>query len=413
MEVIEKLCIATAKNHNKGVLMAEKTVLFMSNGYGEDTIASTIIKGIKSSRPEIAIDALPLVGEGIAYNNSGAEIIGPRRLMPSGGMIPGNIGNLFRDFFNGLGRLTLDQISTIISVRKKVITTVAVGDIYPVIMSGCFSQKPIIMIGTAKSNYFYHYNNIEKMIIRSSCSIVFTRDEITAENLRNSAINAKWFGNVMMDSLDITGEDFGVNSDFPCIGILPGSRREAFKDIVILMEAVEKLWNLHEGKVSFVMAVPESIEVEMLVKNIESAGWSLVCVDSGAGSKEMIQDFVKCEIRVRITRSCFGDVLHRSNIIIGQAGTGNEQAVGMGKPVVTFDSEGKEEMGWYRKRQKGLLGDSISVVSRDGGIIAEEACALLKDNERYEKMKNIGFERMGPKGASEKIVSYLLESLGS
>lgn len=389
--------------------MTEDTILFISNGYGEDTIASTIIKGINEYNPDICIKALPLVGEGRAYKNTDAEIVGPRRLMPSGGMIPGNIMNLVRDFIQGLGRLTIDQITTIRAIKPATFLTLAVGDIYPVIMAHYFSKKPVVMIGTAKSNYFYHYNNIERAIIRSACSMVFTRDEITAENLRSFGIAAKWFGNVMMDSLDVTGADFGLVKDLPCIGILPGSRSEAFKDIVVIMEAVEELWRLLDKKVSFVMAVPDSIDVSLLAESIECSGWKMTGKNGTIESGGMIDNFVKDDIRVSVTNGLFGDVIHCSNIIIGQAGTGNEQAVGMGKPVVTFDSTGNVKMGWYRKRQKGLLGDSISVVPRNSKSIADEVGSLLNDSVRYEKMKNIGFERMGPPGATGKIIAFLKE----
>jgi uncharacterized protein (TIGR03492 family) len=155
------------------------------------------------------------------------------------------------------------------------------------------------------------------------------------------------------------------------------------------------------------MALAGSTEVEQLAQSTAGSGWTYEKA-SGPGS---FSEFRKDGIRVVVVKNKFGDVLSRSHIIVGQAGTGNEQAVGMGKPVVTFESSGKEKMAWYRRRQKGLLGDSISVVQRDKLRIAEEVYAIMNDRERYESMRKIGYERMGPKGAASKIATYIMERL--
>jgi tetraacyldisaccharide 4'-kinase len=388
----------------KGIEKAMKSpmLLFISNGYGEDTISSRIIKSMRESGCPHAIKALPLVGEGKAYVNDGVELLGPCRLMPSGGMIPGNIKNLLGDLGSGLFRLTLDQIAAIKKARSSAIMTVAVGDIYPVIMASLFSNRPLVMVGTAKSNYFYHYNGFERHMMKSSCSIVFTRDDITARVLCEKGITALWVGNAMMDSLEITGEDFGLAGDYPCVGILPGSRTDTYRDISVILGSVERLSAALSGKVTFIMALADSIEVKKLAENVP--GWNF---NEGAEvrSGSVIHHFTRESLLVKGVCGKFGDVLKISKIIIGQAGTGNEQAVGFGKPVVTFESSGREKMGWYRARQKGLLGDSISVVPRDSEIIAREVIAILNDEGRYSRMQAIGYERMGPPGAAGKMAA--------
>lgn len=386
--------------------MSGKSILFISNGYGEDTIAARIIRGIKERPSTVQVSALPLVGEGGAYEGMDVTIIGPRRLMPSGGMIPEGIGNLVRDVQSGLGRLTLEQIRAVRTVKSRVDMTVPVGDIYPVIISSMFSRRPIVMVGTAKSDYFVKYNGFERFFMHSFCQQVFARDEITAASLRKYGISAQWVGNVMMDSLEFSDEDFSPNGASPCVGILPGSRDFAYHDIVVLMGAVEEIWNLLGSDVFFVMALAGSTDVRRLAQSVAGTGWKCEHID------ENTDDFVKDGIKVRAVKKKFGDILRRSAIIIGQAGTGNEQAVGMGRPVVTFDSSGKQSLGWYRRRQKGLLGDSISVVEREKSMIAREVYAILNDKGRYEAMRRIGYERMGPEGAAGKIARYIMAQLG-
>jgi len=388
--------------------MKSPMLFFISNGYGEDTISSRIIKSLRESRCPYQIKALPLVGEGKAYENEGVELLGPCRLMPSGGMIPGNIRNLLGDLGSGLFRLTMDQIAAIKKARSSAIMTVAVGDIYPVIMGSLFSSRPLVMVGTAKSNYFYHYNGFERHMMKSSCSIVFTRDEITARVLCDRGIRALWVGNAMMDSLEITGEDFGFAGDCPCVGILPGSRTDTYRDISIILESIERLYAALSGRVTFIMALADSIEVRKLAHH--APGWIF---NEGAEERggSVIHHFTRGSVMVKGLCGKFGDVLQVSKIIIGQAGTGNEQAVGFGKPVVTFESSGREKMGWYRARQKGLLGDSISVVKRDSETIAGEVITILNDRERYSRMQAIGYERMGPPGAAGKMAEQCLKLL--
>jgi uncharacterized protein (TIGR03492 family) len=386
--------------------MAGTSILFVSNGYGEDTIATSIIRSLMEEGCPHSVLALPLVGEGKAYAAVGSEVIGPRRLMPSGGMIPGNMGNLVNDMANGLVRLTMEQIAVIRKIRKDVALTAAVGDIYPVILSALFSSRPLVMVGTAKSDYFYHYNWIERILIGAGCEAVFTRDEITAQSLRKHHIKAYYVGNAMMDSLAFSDEDFPLSPGMTPIGILPGSRYEAYGDIPVILGAVEALWSLMEKKVSFRMSFAETLDRARLNTCIEACRWSML---PGEGNDHDV--LIKDDLRVVMVKGRFGDLLRSSKIIIGQAGTGNEQATGLGKPVVTFDSGGKEGMGWYRKRQKGLLGDAISVVKRDSRSIADEVISIIGDEERYQAMAHEGHVRMGSPGAARKMAELMLALL--
>jgi uncharacterized protein (TIGR03492 family) len=380
------------------------SILFISNGYGEDTIATSIIESLMEKGCSHRIFALPLVGEGKAYQRLGLEVLGPCRLMPSGGMIPGNPNNLINDLVNGLFRLTLEQIGAIRKARGEVAMTVAVGDIYPVILGALFSPRPLVMVGTAKSNYFYHYNWIERFIMGAACAAVFTRDGHTAESLKKHRVAAFYAGNAMMDSLAFSGEEFALPSGTTCIGVLPGSRHDAYGDLPVILDALEMLWSSLDKKASFIMSIADTLDRGLVEKSVKSRGWSW----QRDGDRDVL---ARNDIRIVLVRGKFGDILRCSRIIIGQAGTGNEQAVGLGKPVVTFDSGGKEKMGWYRLRQKGLLGDAISVVKRDGRSIAEEALSILKDENRYEAMAREGRERMGSPGAAGKMASLMQDLL--
>ncbi|GAH60658.1 unnamed protein product, partial [marine sediment metagenome] len=53
-----------------------KRILFLSNGYAEDLIAAAIIEKLVNEVPQIEIKALPLVGEGKAYEPLRILILG-------------------------------------------------------------------------------------------------------------------------------------------------------------------------------------------------------------------------------------------------------------------------------------------------------------------------------------------------
>ncbi|MBV9272112.1 MAG: hypothetical protein JO165_13545, partial [Candidatus Eremiobacteraeota bacterium] len=84
-----------------------KSVLFVTNGHGEEAIAARIAQELP--RDEIAADHLALVGE--FGHPSVMRDVGPRRTMPSGGLIAmGNVKNIVRDVRGGLVGHTLAQL---------------------------------------------------------------------------------------------------------------------------------------------------------------------------------------------------------------------------------------------------------------------------------------------------------------
>ncbi len=386
-------------------MKSDKKILFISNGHGEDEIATSVVLKLAIKTGKENILAFPLVGEGKAYRDIGIKIVAPTRNMPSGGLIPGGwIKNLWMDFTSGLGRLIFKQIDSLKKLKDDISVVVAVGDTYPVILSGMFTGKTIVYVGTAKSNYFYPYSGMEKMIYKKYCDKVFPRDEITAEALRKSGVKAQWVGNAMMDSLNITGERFGISEDRKVITILPGSRSSAYQDLPVILNAMDKVVQKSKIQLDFVIPLADSIAIDKLADSARESGFSLNDYHEEDG---LVGKLIRQDMRILLLRKRFGDAINIAFLVVGQAGTGNEQAVGMGKPVITFDSDGNEKLGWYRLRQKGLLSDSILIVSRNSKDITKHILKLLDDKETYKIMADIGVERMGPAGGAEKMADYI------
>ena len=78
-------------------------VLFVSNGHGEAAIAERIAHELRALIPSVRANHLGLVGQ---TRHETMHEVGPRRSMPSGGLIAmGNLRNLARDFAAGLPAL--------------------------------------------------------------------------------------------------------------------------------------------------------------------------------------------------------------------------------------------------------------------------------------------------------------------
>ena len=67
------------------------TVLFVSNGYGEDVIACQLAKAIREIDLDVDMMACPLVGDGVVYRNHGLDILGKNRILYLKRVYPLNI----------------------------------------------------------------------------------------------------------------------------------------------------------------------------------------------------------------------------------------------------------------------------------------------------------------------------------
>jgi len=64
-----------------------KTLTILSNGYGEDSIGSLLVSEFQLQNPKLKLQAFPTVDRGKSYENNQIDILGPRKVMPSGGLL--------------------------------------------------------------------------------------------------------------------------------------------------------------------------------------------------------------------------------------------------------------------------------------------------------------------------------------
>ncbi len=389
-----------------------QTVLFLSNGYGEDSNTCSIIENLLKEHPSLGVKALPLVGEGNPYRKLNIQILGPCKKMPSDGFIEGNFFYFLRDLKSGWLKMYLQKIKAVRAKRDQIKLIVCVGDVFLLLTSVLFFRKPVVFLPGAKSDYIKEHYLIEKWLMKLSCKLVIARDERTALSLRDYGINAIYVGNVAMDSLRITGENFGMEKSLPVVGLIPGSRKEAYENLRVILEVVREISLQDQIRVNFFLALAPLLDVEKIVNLLQSSHWKMSDASREEKKKGIVSYLISTEgVVVKVIQGKFGDVINLSKVVIGTAGTANEQAVGLGKPVVTFPGQGPQITEKFLHNQQKLLGKCVFVVRKDAKAISSKVLSLLENSQKLAEIAKIGKGIMGGPGATPRITRLIYEEL--
>lgn len=379
-------------------MMDRRRVLFVSNGHGEIAIAARIAGELPE---EIEADHLALVGD-LAAGGRVREV-GPRRAMPSGGLVAmGNVRNIARDVAGGLLAHTLAQLRFLRGVRGTYDAAVAVGDVFALLMAQRANARRTVFVGTAKSVFVAPYGAMEERAIAHAAA-AFVRDEPTAQRLRDRGVAATP-ANVIVDLYARSGAPLNALGD-PRIVLFPGSRAAAYGDAVRLCRIVRELAHGFSS-LSASLSVAPSLEAGVMAQALAADGWR---VEGSEGETP----FVLYDGERAVVRAWTGPLealLADSALVLGQAGTANEAAAAAGIPVVAYESS--ERPSWYRRRQIGLLGDALLVVRGDERAAALDVSQLLRDAPRRERMAAAGRERMGPPGGAARIAGEIARLCG-
>jgi len=359
-----------------------KNFLFITNGHGEDIVAVQIIKEL--SKKHLDIDVMPVVGKGDIFKGLGVKMIGPRKALPSGGFGLRNYSYLSKDIFAGLLGKVISQVRVLNNNKWSYSLVIGIGDIVPIIYSMLTGCK-FIFLGVNKSEYYkklaFNYTWIEKKLLKDRCELTLARDRRTANALASYGINAQYVGNPMMDAVkDIRRSGHRGIGKSRVIGFLPGTRDDAYKNIEDFYKIAWQI-SLINKKIRFILSIPSTLDRKKLLN-------------------------IKMPVNIKLS-SNFKDVLSRSSIIIGLSGTGNEQAAGIGLPVIAFPGRGAQFNSRFAHGQKELLGDALLLLPRRSETIAKEAVALLKNRKRIVSMGRAGMKRMGGPGATKRIAEII------
>lgn len=348
-----------------------KKLLFLSNGHGEDQTAARIIKELGDN---FDISAYPLVGEGFEFSRLNVKLLDPRKPMPSGGFSLRNMLTLPKDIANGLFGLYWSQYKKLKELKNQFDIVIAIGDLVP-LAGAILTSCPFFFVGVNKSDYYHSfglsYTPWEIWLLKKYAKKVFARDEITANNLKSKGINASYVGNPLMD---------GITPSVPS-GHLPLHKGE-----------------IREGVIGFLPGTRKD-DIEKNIEDFEMIKNELLKLDKN----------LQFQTAAKPTR--FEDVIYNADVIVGLSGTGNEQAAGIGKPVVAFAGRGAQYNKKFAKAQKELLGEALALVNRNPKIVANEVWQILNDPARSNYMGEIGKARMGKPGAISKIAKETISFL--
>lgn len=364
------------------------TVLIVSNGYGEDAVGKALAREL---RGKAELVAYPLVGLGHAYQ--GVHLLDPRKDLPSGGFgLRGSWRMLLTDLRHGAWGLLRDQRRTLRGQRGRHTQLVAIGDAFCLWMAA-HAGTPAVFVATAKSEYNERHRMPEIWLLRRCAALVFTRDQPTAEVLAARGVTARYEGNPLMDTVPVPEGSLPLPTGAPVVLILPGSRTDALQNLMVLLKVCLRVYA--EAGAAFVCALPPTLQVVDVVRNAMDTGW------------EVDGEYLRSgHTRVLLTRD-FGSAVTTATIVVGLAGTANEQAAGLGKPVVAFPGSGAQYTDKFMTLQQRLLGDALVTLS-DWKEAATVVVRLLNDPQERVRRGKVGRGRMGGPGAIRTIARELV-----
>ncbi len=371
-----------------------KRILLVSNGHAEDLTAAAIGAHIRQGSPETEIRALPLVGIGKAYDQKGIENLGLRKVLPSGGFAKERFAYFLKDLAAGLPSSLFRQIGILREESKRTDLVVCMGDIFLAALCGLFVGKPMVYIDGPNSVRIREYYFIEKWILKTFCHKVIVQDKETAESLQRNNIPGSYLGTWVMDYVKVTGEDFGIDKDKVVIGMLPGTREEAYANLGLILDVFDHMYKSDRRLIGLIASTLER-------EKIKVNGWEL----SGDKLKS------KSGATALIAEGKFGDVCKTSKLIIGLAGIANEQAVGLGTPVVAFSGRGPQTTLRRWKEIHRITGNSMAILTGSSEEIARKTWELLEDPHQLEKMSRIGMDSKKDRGGINRIANLIVEQI--
>jgi uncharacterized protein (TIGR03492 family) len=369
--------------------------LVISNGHGEDAIAAQLVARLP---PGISVEAYPMIGSGKAYDGV-CPVVGPRATLASEGWR--NVkGSLRRDIVNG-GLFTIPPaLKFLRAMRGRHDRIIVVGDMVGVLACSVTGNRDLVYIDVYKTGAARLYSRLERRAIRHSCALVFCRADNLAELLRQTGVDARAAGNLMMDTIPHGDYDAASRrSRDLAVTLLPGSRALTGESFALQVEALKRL--PEDLRPDVFLAVAGSVSVEGLAR---AAG--LARVPMLSSEPDDLGTLSGDGITIHMARGrAMGNLLEASDVVVSQAGTASIQALGLGKPVLTFVNP-RDRRSRFEDEQK-LFGASRVVVEAEAGNVTTALADLLANEGERARLGAMGRERIGGPGALSAILGAL------
>ena len=403
------------------------SLLIISNGHGEDVIASVIIKELLLLRQFSNIEVMPLVGDGKIFDNLASRKItkiGFQKVLPSGGFSNQSLRGFWNDLKEGMLIYLFKNWLELIK-KPKEYKVLAIGDLLPLFYAWS-SKCDFGFIGTPKSDYtwmsgpghslsdIYHklkgseWDPWEMFIMRSQlCKFVIVRDEITSKNLTNKKIDAQFFGNPMMDFFQDKKIEKNIIDNYAKLILLIGSRfPEAYNNLDVFLDYISDFY--FPKKCLIFIPLSSNVNIFEVEKQINKYQFFRKKSSSFSLGEESI--WLKNKMTLLLGKNKFNNWAYLAEVGLANAGTATEQICGLGIPALSLPGEGPQFTKSFAKRQQRLLGGSVSLCeSRD--VFHKKLLYLLKNKKFRLRQGQIGKERMGAPGASKRIADFIISKL--
>ena len=379
-------------------------VTLLSNGYGEDAIGALLLGEMRERLPDARFAAFPTVDAGRAYEPLGVPVLGPRQVMPSGGLLLHSPATVWRDMRAGFLGMTGRQLGALRAFETDLL--IVVGDVYALLLSNLvrtrarYYVQPLVSVhhrgGREFNRHFMEtFTGVERTLIRRTVAHTYVRDEPTAVHLKKTGLkDVSALGNPMLDMLEPQALELSLAP--PVVALLPGTRAYAEASLIKML-ATLSLWPEATGLVAWARGALPRVE-----------GWGL---EPPANNAEHAGVYVRSAQRVYVLKNRFSDTLHAADLALGTAGTANEQAAALGLPVVAFPVP-----PFYTQRflenQKRLLSHALTLSAPEPDAVTAALKKLWRDRDLYERAARAGLERMGEPGGTQAIIKDILRREG-
>ncbi|HTJ55946.1 MAG TPA: hypothetical protein VL418_00070 [Devosiaceae bacterium] len=374
--------------------VGHRRLLFISNGHGEDSIAAEIIRRLPQG---VTAEAYPTIGEGHAYHHV-CPIVGPRAKLASEGWR--NVkGSVWRDVAGGGLSTVGPALRFGRRVRRHYDRVVVVGDLVGVAGCALLGVKDIVYLDVYKTGYARLYSRPERWLIRRTAAVSFCRSERLASMLRDEGVDARFVGNVMMDTIPRGDYDVAARRSRPmAVTLLPGSRQFTAESFALQVEALRRL--PPELRPDIFLAAAGSVSLEGLARGSGLTMKGPMTGEAGDGGT-----LIGGGLTIHVARGVVGNLIEQSDVVLSQAGTVTIQALGLGRPVITFINA-RDRRSRVRD-ENALFGDARITLGPDATEIASTLERLLASPHERERLGAIGRTRIGGPGAIEAILQAI------
>lgn len=341
-----------------------------------------------------------MIGSGKAYDGL-CPVVGPRATLASEGWR--NVkGSLRRDIVNG-GIMTVPPALRFLrSVRGHYDRIIVVGDMVGVLACLLTGNKDLVYIDVYKTGAARLYSAAEAWAIARSCTTVFCRADNLAQLLVARGVDARFAGNLMMDAVPRGDYDAARRRQKPLgATLLPGSRALTSESFALQVEALRMI--APEQRPDVFLAVAGSVNVDELGRVAGLRRTPMLSSESAD-----LGELSDGELTIHMARGeAMGNLIDASDLVLSQAGTATVQALGLGRPVITFVNP-RDRRSRFSDEQN-LFGAARVVVDAEVAAVGAALRLLLDDAGERARLGDVGRDRIGGPGAMDAIVAEIAD----